>query len=61
MLPQPWGISQLHITFQHTNCTVMYSLTFIMENAILFGYLIFAKGVVSDLIFFFKSNFFKTS
>lgn len=29
----------------------MYSLTFIMENAILFGYLIFAKGIVSDLIF----------
>lgn len=60
MLPQPLGISQLYITFQHSNCTVMYNLTFIMENAILFGYLISTKGIVNELIFF-KSNFFKTS
>lgn len=51
MLPQPLGISQLHITFQHTNCTVMYNLTFIMEKAILFGYLISVKGIVNELIF----------
>lgn len=50
MLPQPLGISQLHITFQHTNCTVMYNLTFIMEKAVLFGCLISAKGIVNELI-----------
>ena len=60
MLPQQLGISQLYITFQHSNCTVMYNLTFIMENAILFGYLISTKGIVNELIFK-KSNFFKTS
>ena len=60
MLPQPLGISQLYITFQHSNCTVVYNLTFIMENAILFGYLISNKGIVNELIFL-KSNFFKTS
>lgn len=51
MLPQPLGISQLYITFQHSNCTVVYNLTFIMENAILFGYLISTKGIVNELIF----------
>ena len=29
----------------------MYNLTFIMEKAILFGYLISVKGIVNELIF----------
>lgn len=30
----------------------MYDLAFIMENAILFSYLIFMKGIVDYLIYF---------
>lgn len=58
MLPQPCGISQLFINFSAYKSHIVYNLTFIMENAILFGYLICTKGIVNELIFLKNQVFF---